>query len=281
MHASGLAQTCSVSAITSAEPRTGTEMATKQSPDAAISVRGLCKSYGSVEALCGSTTTCGGLRSSRCSARTGQARRRRSRSWRGTGRATRARSPCREWIRRTAWRGRIGIVLQTCQVEPELTVASRSSPSPATPSRRLPSSGVTSTTIRRCYPRVASRPGSKLRHRGIVPNAYIGRSLVFTTRKGRDVSLSGEKCARTNAPLRTLIRLSKIPKRFALSRLNGSQRAPTLTWRTTGPAVDVDVRPQTSARLRLGSATKGKRNALSAGFGLSRCRLAPRKYKPD
>ena len=82
----------------------------------------------------GSTSRSAPARCSACSARTAPARRRRSRSSRATATATRARSRCSARIRSapaSAWRERLGVVLQSSSLYPNLTVAReprRSSP---------------------------------------------------------------------------------------------------------------------------------------------------------
>ena len=78
------------------------EFATADAPDnrvraersSVILVRGLRMSYGEVEAVRGIDVDVAGARSSRSLARTGRARRRRSRSWRATGHAAAVMSTC-------------------------------------------------------------------------------------------------------------------------------------------------------------------------------------------
>ena len=93
--------------------------------DAVIRLSGLRKSYGDFEAVRGIDLEVRRGEIFAFLGPTAPARPPRSRSSRATGSATPARSRCSGSTRRTptrAWRERIGIVLQECRIDPELTV---------------------------------------------------------------------------------------------------------------------------------------------------------------
>ena len=94
-------------------------------PSPVIEVRGLRMTYGPVEAVSGIDLEVDPGRCSPSSARTGRARRRPSRSWRGSvSRSGGEVSVLGEDPARAGgeWRARIGVVLQESEPEPELTV---------------------------------------------------------------------------------------------------------------------------------------------------------------
>ena len=113
----------------------------------AVSVSDLHKSYGALRGRARHRLRDPArARCSACSARTAPARRPRSRSSRATGRATAARSPCSARTRSGRacdWRERIGVVLQSSALYPNLTVAREPrSSSPATTASRATSDEV-------------------------------------------------------------------------------------------------------------------------------------------